>query len=169
MYDTILIPTDGSEQAMNGVEEGIRLASELDATIHVLYVVEVPDEDETILPMMRVGEIREERLQAEQERGERLTDEVAEVAGSVNIDCVTAIRQGKFSHEEIVTYIKEQNIDFVVMGTKGRSNIENIVLGSTTERVIGDVDIPVTAVNKPPGERLQWQVRGDDILHGSDE
>lgn len=40
MYDRILVPTDGNEQATNAVKTGLDLAAELGATVHVLCVVE---------------------------------------------------------------------------------------------------------------------------------
>ncbi|MEM4782584.1 MAG: universal stress protein, partial [Halalkalicoccus sp.] len=38
MYDSVLIPTDGSEMVDVTLEHGLRIASDNDATIHALYV-----------------------------------------------------------------------------------------------------------------------------------
>nr|WP_255473506.1 universal stress protein [Halogeometricum sp. CBA1124] len=41
MYDTILIPTDGSEHAIRAAEHGRYLARLFDATVHVVNVADV--------------------------------------------------------------------------------------------------------------------------------
>ena len=42
MYDHILVPYDGSDEARRGAEHGIELAEALDATVHALYVIDLP-------------------------------------------------------------------------------------------------------------------------------
>jgi len=41
MYDTILVPTDGSEHAVRAAEHARYLADAFDATVHVVTVVDV--------------------------------------------------------------------------------------------------------------------------------
>jgi nucleotide-binding universal stress UspA family protein len=45
MHDTILLPTDGSDNAELAAERAIDLADRFDATLHVLYVVEKTRDD----------------------------------------------------------------------------------------------------------------------------
>jgi len=42
MYRTILLPYDGSNEGERGVEHGIELAAALGATVHALYVADLP-------------------------------------------------------------------------------------------------------------------------------
>lgn len=64
MYETILIPTDGSQGADAVVEHAVDIASRYDATLHVLYVVDVRmssistemDRDEVIQSIDQSGE-----------------------------------------------------------------------------------------------------------------
>lgn len=160
MYDSILIPTDGSNQAMNAVEEGVRLAAELGSTVHVLYII---DEFEAkIVPI--TGEQDEKRAEY-REYAEEVTREVVDVAEAAGVECHTAIETG-ITHREIINYVKEEDIGMVVMGSRGRSNIEEMLLGSTADKVIRSVDIPVTVVHKQPSERLDWMIRGQETVHG---
>ncbi|MFB6197358.1 MAG: universal stress protein [Halobacteriaceae archaeon] len=161
-YDTILIPTDGSEQAGNAVEEGIRLASELGATVHALHVV---DEFEAkIVPI--TGEQDEKRTEYI-EHGERITDEVAQVASEAGVECVTSVQTG-VTHKKIHQYVDENDIDLVVIGSRGLGSVEEMLLGSTADKVIRLVDKPVTVVYKRPTERLQWMLpAAEDTIHRS--
>ena len=42
MYDDILLPYDGSREARKGAEHGIGLAASLGATVHAMYVIDLP-------------------------------------------------------------------------------------------------------------------------------
>jgi len=160
MYDTILIPTDGSAQSMNAVEEGVRLASVVGATVHALYVI---DEFEAkVVPI--TGEQEDKAAEYEQ-YGEEVTGEVADAAEAAGVDCVAAVRAG-VTHDEIERYAEEHDVDLVVMGSRGRSNLEEMLLGSTADKVIRSLDVPVTVVHKRPSERLDWMIRGQDTVHG---
>jgi len=160
MHDTILIPIDGSRRAMHAVEDGIQLAAELGSTVHALYVIDAFEAK--IVPITK----EQERAREEYETyGADVTGEVATMAKDAGVECVTAVRDG-VAHREITNYARENDIDLVVMGSRGRSNIEDMLLGSTAEKVIRSLDVPVTVVHKRPPETLQWRIRGADTVHG---
>lgn len=48
--------------------------------------------------------------------------------------------------EEIIKYANEHNIDIVLAGRRGISEIEHILIGSTTSRLIRNTDIPVMVI-----------------------
>lgn len=162
MYESILIPTDGSEQAGNAVEEGIQLADQLDATVHTLHVV---DEFEAkIVPI--TGEQDQKRAEY-MEHGEKVTDEVAQVAEEAGLECITAVTTG-IVHKEIESYVEENDIDLVVIGSRGLGGVEEMLLGSTADKVIRLVDKPVTIVYQRPAETLQWMLpSAEDTIHRS--
>jgi nucleotide-binding universal stress UspA family protein len=159
-YDSILIPTDGSEQAGNAVEEGIRLASELGATVHALYVI---DEFEAkIVPI--TGEQDAKRAEY-REYGQRVTGEVAALAEEAGVDCVTAVEVGT-AHDRIARYAEEHDVDMVVIGSRGLGELEELLLGSTADKVVRLVDRPVTLVHRRPSQRLQWMLpSAEDTIH----
>ncbi len=160
MYDPILIPTDGSRQAMNAVEEGVGLAARLGSTVHALYVI-----DEFEGKIVPITAEQDEKRAEYREYAEEITGEVADLAAEAGAECVTAVQTG-VTHREIVDYVEEGGVEMVVMGSRGRSNLEEMLLGSTADKVIRAVDIPVTVVHKRPSERLDWMIRGQDTVHG---
>ena len=159
-YENILVPTDGSAQAANAVEEAIDMATEFDATVHVLHVV---DEFEAkIVPI--TGE-QEEKREEFTTRGEAITDEVAELAVEAGLDAVTAVEIG-IAHREIRDYVADNDIDLVVMGSRGLGAVEEMLLGSTADKVIRLVSKPVTVVYERPSERTQWLLpSAEDTIH----
>lgn len=144
MHDDILILTDGSKQASNAVKRGLLLARDLDATVHALYVVE--DFESRIAPI--TGE--QQRVSEQQfEHGESVVDDVAQAADSLGVDVVRAVEKGTV-HKEVEEYAEEHDIDCIIMGSRGRTNIEKAILGSTADRIIRTLDVPTMVVHQPP-------------------
>jgi nucleotide-binding universal stress UspA family protein len=137
MYDNILIPFDGSKEARKGAAHGIDLAAALGSTVHALYVIDLPgaprtvylsDDDETLREEYRVY-------------GQKVTDEVCQMAQAADVDCVTAIRTGKPS-EDIVEYAEEEGMDAIVLGSAYQGKFKAI-LGSTSDKVVRTSTVPV--------------------------
>ena len=51
--------------------------------------------------------------------------------------------------QAIVEYVDDHDIDVVVMATHSREGVKRHFLGSTTERLIRILDVPVLAVSGP--------------------
>lgn len=137
MYESILIPFDGSKEARKGAEEGIELAAALGATVHALYVIDIPGAPRTVYLSSDEDELRDEYKQY----GEEVTGEICEMAEAAGVECVTAIRTGKPS-EDIVEYAEEEGIDAIVLGSAYQGKFRAI-LGSTSDKVVRTSTVPV--------------------------
>lgn len=144
MYDTILVPTDGSDVAEAAVEHAVELAATYDAEVHVLYVVDI-DAVSYGLGVEQVDRIRQghlDEMDELREKAEAATSAVAEVAAGRGVTVVEETRVGS-PHEVIVEYADEIDSDVIVMGSHGRSGITRTLLGSVTERVLRSTSRPV--------------------------
>ncbi|MEF8790315.1 MAG: universal stress protein [Haloarculaceae archaeon] len=137
MYETILIPFDGSKEARKGAEHGIDLAASLGATVHALYVIDLPGTPRTVYLRDDEEEMREEY----REYGEEVTGEICEMAGEAGIDCVTAIKSGAPA-EEIVDYAEDEGMDAIVLGSAYQGKFRAL-LGSTADKVVRTAGVPV--------------------------
>lgn len=140
MFDTILIPTDGSTDARKGAETGVELAKAVGADVHALYVIE-----EGTNPWSR--DSLEDQMGDARAYGQELTDEVADIAADAGVDCETAIKVGPKVAQEIEEYVNEEGIDAVVMGSGFRGAMGGLI-GSTADKVLRLVDVPVTVVRR---------------------
>ncbi|PSQ47562.1 universal stress protein [Halobacteriales archaeon SW_7_65_23] len=138
MYDSILIPTDGSEEAAQAVTHGLELAEAFDAKVHALYVVE------NKATYILTAELDDEEMEEYKDYGRGVVKTVADEAADIGLDSTGVIRVGRIA-EEIAEYAEDNEIDKIVMGRRGRGAIEQY-LGSTSEKVIRMTDIPVTVV-----------------------
>jgi len=119
MYENILIPFDGSDEGELAVEHGIGLASALGATVHALYVIDLPGAPRTVYVRDDEEEIREEY----HAYGEEVTNEVCEA-------------------EEIVDYAEDEGLDAIVMGSAYGGRL-GAILGGTTDKVVRTSTVPV--------------------------
>lgn len=137
MYEHILIPTDGSNESQKGVAHGIELAAALGATIHALYVIDLPGAP-------RALSIRDDEESMREEYnayGEEVTGDVCEKATELGVDCEAVVKTGSPS-EEIVNYAESEGMDAIVMGSAYRGKFRGL-LGTTTERVVRTSTVPV--------------------------
>jgi nucleotide-binding universal stress UspA family protein len=134
VYETILVPTDGSRAATDAAKNALRLAKHHDSTIHALYVIDMGDMDYVATP----SDIRETRQRIEG-KGLKFTRNIEELVEDEGIECVTEVRAG-IAPETIVEYADEVGADLIVMGKRGRSDPDKPAFGSITNRVIGSTD-----------------------------
>jgi nucleotide-binding universal stress UspA family protein len=139
MYDTVLLPTDGSEATENVVEHASDIAARRDAEVHVLYVVD--DRAFLTLSEDRVPEVSEEL----RDEGERATGEAASALEGDGVDVTTAVREGNPA-DEILAYADDHDADLVVMGTHGADPTRDM-LGSVSQKVVTLSSVPVLTVN----------------------
>lgn len=140
MYETILVPTDGSEVADVALEHAVDAAERHDATIHLLYVADMRIAESA--PELTLSDIKD----ALQEEGQKVTGALARRVRDADIETETAVREG-VPDDEILTYAREIDTDLVVMGTHGKSQRERLLVGSVTDRVMHGTDIPLLVVS----------------------
>jgi nucleotide-binding universal stress UspA family protein len=146
MYDSILVPTDGSEGAEAAARHGLNLARAFDSQIHFLSVVDERSYSSALAdPDPTVGEQRAVFEQRATEAVECLEEMVTEPP----VTCQTAVEHG-IPHEEIRSYATDHDIDLISMGTQGRTGLDRLLLGSVTERVVRTSDVPVLTTRHEP-------------------
>lgn len=141
--DSVLIPTDGSDCAERAVEHGLAVAERFDATVHAVSVVDVQSMAAAYGGGAAIASVVDEL----RETHERAADAVVERADERGVDAVKAVSEGPPART-IDEYVEDGGIDFVTVGTHGRSGLERYLLGSVAESVIRTSVAPVMAV--PP-------------------
>ena len=137
MYDQILIPYDGSDEARKGAEHGIQLAAALDASVTALYVIDLPGAPRAVA----LRDDEEEMRERYREYGEGVLDEICSVASDHGVECSTVMKTGSPA-EEIVDFADEEGMDAIVMGSAYRGKI-GAILGGATDKVVRTSRVPV--------------------------
>ena len=146
MVEGILVPTDGSEQAMRA----FRFATETfpDAELTALYVLDPPETG------YRTGRERGSE-DPDSEFNKRVSEVTAflddyvregDAAGvSVTTDHTVAYERGQEARG-IIDYADENDVDLIVMGSHGRTGVSRVLLGSVAEKVVRRAPVPVLVV-----------------------
>lgn len=140
MYDDILVPTDGSDTVSETLSHALPIATNNDATIHGLYVVD------TRVTTAATDDTKDDLEDSLESEGTAAIEEIERAAREHDVDVLTSLERGTPS-KTILEYADERDIDLIVIGTHGKSPREKIVsLGSVSERVVDNASIPVLVV-----------------------
>src|SRR5882762_9687895 len=147
----ILVPTDFSKPSIIAAEVAVDIAGKYGADVIFLNVVE----EATGGSFNVEGEVSkgnmEDRLFTFKmiEKAKRQLDKMISDPRFDGVKVKGELRVGNPFHG-IRTIITEQKVDLVVMGTSGRSKLEEMLVGSNTVRVIRYARCPVLTVQKKP-------------------
>jgi nucleotide-binding universal stress UspA family protein len=143
-YERVLVPTDGSAAARHAAGHLLDLAAALDATVHVLSVV-----DDAPLGI----DVRSTTAGAENESA--ATEAVEAVVSAAESRGVTETVQ-HVEHgspiEAILDCIEANDVHAVGMGTTGRRGTDRILLGSVAEKTVRSAPVPVMTVADPDSD-----------------
>lgn len=141
MSRTILVPHDGSDHAQAALAYALETFP--DARIVLFHAIDpfavTPDDEEGLPPL--TPEWLEEREAEAAELFETARESVD--AGTATVETDTAVGSPP---QTIVGYLEDHDVDGVVMGSRGRSGVADLPLGSAAELVVRRAEVPVTVV-----------------------
>ena len=140
-YENVLVPTDGSAAAAHAADHLLEFAAAVDATVHVLSVVD----DSAFGPELRSSIAGKESEAAATDAVETVVSE----AGARGVgNTVRHIEHGAPA-EEILDCIAANDIHAVGMGTTGKRGTDRILLGSVAAKTVRSAPVPVLTVAEP--------------------
>ena len=144
----ILFPTDFSAIASNAYNYTLELAEKINAKVITLHVYEKPYIPGIEKVPMTAQEIYESIKMETFEDYKKSVEELrknAEEAGFSNVNMEHMLKEGS-TVSTICRIAKEEDVDFIVMGTKGATGLREIFLGSVTAEVMENAPCPVLGV-----------------------
>jgi nucleotide-binding universal stress UspA family protein len=157
----ILCPVDFFPASDAAVTYAARLASNYDATVHLLHVI-TPILPSTYEYAIDTVEIMKSMEQSSAEEMNKLAARARE-AGVV---CDIEMRIGDV-YDEIKKTIEASKPDLLVMGTHGRRGVERWFMGSTTEKLMRHSPVPLLTISGS-GEKAAAIPRFRQILVTTD-
>ena len=134
----ILVPLDGSENSVRGLETAITLARSCNATITGIHSIYAPPHSE----FKGVGSVEE----AYNVHMKKFIDEAKTLAAKNGIVFTSKVVRGEIGYNIIKASHGKAKYDMIVMGSRGRSNTKEIFFGSVSNYVIHTSKIPVVIV-----------------------
>lgn len=144
MITKLLAPIDFSDQAKYAFEVACQLAKQHEAELHLIHLVELPY---SIFDSRKNPNLPEALyfLKLAQQNFKDFKEEFQSITNGIKV-----VESVKFEsvHEGVHNYIEEHDIDAVVMGSHGSNGLEELFIGSNTEKVVRNVDVPVFVIKK---------------------
>lgn len=140
MYKRVMVPLDGSALAEQALAHAVAQAERFGAEIVLLKVLE-PLPDATFSSPAAVQTAERLSAQLAHDYLERVAARIREQ----DIPVQTATSEGK-PYVQIVRYAETQDVDMIVMSTRGHSGWSRWLLGSVADRVVRGATVPVLLV-----------------------
>jgi nucleotide-binding universal stress UspA family protein len=156
-WKTILAPTDFSEPSKQAVKTGAYLAEQCGARITLLHVVQLP----VSCPIEAALDV-DEVMSSGRESLEAMAGEIA--PGLIQNKLIRLGPQGVI--QAIIDAARELSVDLIVIATHGHRQLERVLLGSTSEKVVRHAPCPVLVVRRkenPPGPNPKKEMNYERI------
>lgn len=123
----ILVAMDESSYSQKALEVAIRMAKHEGGTLDILSVVPVLGVVDEMTPRMTERFERDAR---------KVVDGAAAKAEQAGLKVVSAVEQGASPVDRILTYIADNGVELVLVGSRGRTDIERFMLGSVAAGLV---------------------------------
>src|SRR5690606_23216536 len=147
---TILVPFDFSEEAEYAFQFAQQLASKTMGKLKLVHIVETP----TTQSFSTMGEMNLDSAQLNQvymvelvEKREKQLQEIEALHQDKPYKFKTRLAFGN-PYAGISAELTDIKADLVVMGSKGSSGLEELLIGSNTEKVVRHAKCPVITVKQ---------------------
>ena len=138
-FSKVLVAVDGSEYSMNAAEYAISITKAYRSQLIALHVVtsDVSTIASTFSPQME--EIKK-NAQEFFDKMRRKSDTNSDIPLRTELIASSSVVGG------IIDFAEKENIDLIVVGTRGRSGLKRLLLGSVASGVVNYAHCPVMIV-----------------------
>ena len=130
MFDTIMVPTDGSEHAKKAEDIALSLAKDLGSKVVAVHIID----DKLIYP-----------YEVLEEEGRAILHKVHEKGQEMGVEVHDILIVGSPTHD-MAKITQKAKADLVVISSHGKTGLEKLLMGSVAENALKNVDVPILLV-----------------------
>ena len=145
--ERVLIPVDGSDSSKNAAKYAAHLVNARNPKLYLLNVWEPVN-------MTIGGEVAEKLREEEQAKSMALLEEYKKLLEPCGLDVELIERSGRPDYV-ILNVQDELDCDLIVIGSRGLSVLENVIMGSVVTRVLEGATCPVLVTRNLRQKYLQ--------------
>ncbi|MDN3596258.1 universal stress protein [Zunongwangia endophytica] len=140
----ILVPTDFSKIAENALKSAAKMASKFNADIYLLHMLDLPLH--LVDPVLKSSENVPEALYFMKLAHQQFS-KIKDMDFLKGLNIYESV-QFNYAFKGITEFAKNNDCDLIVMGSHGSTGFEEMFIGSNTEKVVRQSEIPVFVVKK---------------------
>jgi nucleotide-binding universal stress UspA family protein len=158
----ILLATDGSQNAMDAASLVSHMSVAQDVEVIVMTVIQMPE----VGGMVAVESWLPELMEREKEQAAEVYESTRKLFQGTAAKVRGIVREGLVG-QQVVSEANESRVDLVVVGAKGHSTVDRILLGSTSDYVATHCETSVlvvrsTGLTENPDRPIRVSVGFDD-------
>ncbi len=137
MFSKILVAVDGSESATKAFQRSIYLAQKCNSKLDLVHVVQCEVGGDSASTFEIIEELKD--------KAKKMLEEYRIEAAKNNVPIQITIMQGDPA-KVIIELAKAKSYDLIIMGTRGRSSFQELLIGSVSQKVMHHASCPVMVV-----------------------
>jgi len=137
MFSNILIAVDGSESASKAFRRSVYLAQKCNSKLDLVHAVQCEVGGDSANTFEMIEELKD--------KAKKILEEYRIEAVKNNVPIQITIMQGDPA-KVIIEIAKAKSYDLIIMGTRGRSSFQELLIGSVSQKVIHHASCPVMVV-----------------------
>jgi nucleotide-binding universal stress UspA family protein len=146
MFQKILVPTDGSQKALEAVKLASAMAKVYDSEIVILSVFRHHSMMERSFSMAGIAKRTESLDETLSAYAKEIVEEGKAIARKEGVVKIKGIVRGGQVAKQILSYAKKSEIDLIVIGSQGQGDLSGYLLGGVSHKVVGLAKCPVLVV-----------------------
>lgn len=139
MFEKILVAVDGSAHSIRAANTAGELAKKVGTK--AIYLVAVYDP----IPAYLGEPILQTIIDARLDEANVVIEEGLNGLGNVGCEVHTEVLEGPPA-DAIIEVANVRGVDLIVVGSRGRGQLSGLILGSTSQKVVGHAHCPVIVV-----------------------
>ncbi|WP_341669593.1 universal stress protein [Alcaligenes sp. SDU_A2] len=148
MYERILVATDGSELSNHAVQHALNLAKSCKAKLIALRVI--PRYRQSYLeggPLL--DKEMDSRVEAQWlEHAQSELAAVKQAGKDIGVSVKAVVAKSDLVADAIIAAAEKQQAQLIVMSSHGRKGYKRLLLGSETQHVLTQSEIPILVIRK---------------------
>jgi len=137
MFPNILVAVDGSESASKAFRRAVYLAQKCNSKLDLVHVVQCEVGGDSANTFEIIEQLKD--------RAKKMLEEYRIEAAKNNVPIQITIMQGDPA-KVIIELGKAKSYDLIIMGTRGRSSFQELLIGSVSQKVMHHASCPVMVV-----------------------
>jgi nucleotide-binding universal stress UspA family protein len=150
-YKKILVPYDGSKYSKKALNEASEIAKKFGSTLYILMIVDVsavkpPGMLLGIMMDKKLKKLSSELLESVKSKANKILESEMQYCRKIGIETYYEIQTGN-AVDSILKFANRQDVNLIVIGSKGLSGIGKIMtLGSVSRKISEESNCPVMII-----------------------
>lgn len=145
MFERILVPVDGSEHALLGLEFAAEMQSRFDSELLLLCVYRHHSPLEASMYMVKTDSA-ENIDESMREHAKNVIEAAKKQAAELGSKNIRGFVKSGPPARTIINFAKDKNVNLIVLGNRGLGDVEGFLLGSVSHKVTSLAHCPVMVV-----------------------